>query len=205
MTLSPEKQFNKSKRANRTYLPLAAACLLLLTACQQQMADQPRYEPLQKSTFFGDDRSARPLPPGTVARGHLKADERFYTGKSGGELVSVLPVPLTRELLARGQERFDIFCSPCHDRIGSGRGMIVRRGYRQPSSYHTDALRQAPVGHFYDVITNGFGAMPDYAAQVTPADRWAIAAYIRALQLSQNATLADAPPDARQRLEGKTP
>ena len=169
------------------------------------MADQPKYKPLQKSTFFGDDRSARPLPPGTVARGHLNADERYYTGKSGGEPVTALPVPLTRELLARGQERFNIFCAPCHDRTGSGQGMIVRRGFRQPPSYHIDRLRQAPIGHFFDVITNGFGAMLEYSAQVPPADRWAIAAYIRALQLSQNATLADVPPEARQRLEGKTP
>ena len=182
-----------------------AISLLFAAACQQQMADQPRYKPLQKSTFFGDDRSARPLTPGTVARGHLNADERFYTGKSGGELVSALPVPLTREMLARGQERFNIFCSPCHDRTGSGQGMIVRRGFRPPPSYHIDRLRQAPLGHFFDVITNGFGAMSDYAAQVSPADRWAIAAYIRALQLSQNATLADVPPQARQQLEGKTP
>jgi mono/diheme cytochrome c family protein len=186
-------------------LLLAAFCLLLAAGCRQQMADQPRYRPLQQSTFFGDDRSARPLPPGTVAQGQLKADERFSTGKSGGALVTTLPVPLTRELLARGQERFNIFCSPCHDRTGNGGGMVVQRGYRRPPSYHIDRLRVAPIGHFFDVITNGFGAMPDYAAQVLPADRWAIAAYIRALQLSQNATLADVPPPARQQFEGKKP
>jgi mono/diheme cytochrome c family protein len=182
---------------------LAAFCLLLATGCRQQMADQPRYKPLAKSTFFGDDRSARPLVPGTVAQGQLKADERFYTGKSGGELIKTLPVPLTRELLARGQERFNIFCSPCHDRTGGGDGMVVQRGYRRPPSYHIDRLRQAPIGHFFDAITNGFGAMSDYAAQVPPADRWAIAAYIRALQLSQNATLADVPPQAREALQRK--
>jgi len=169
------------------------------------MADQPRYKPLQQSTFFGDDRSARPLEPGTVAQGRLKADERFYTGKSGGALITSLPVPLTKELLARGQERFNIFCSPCHDRTGSGNGMVVQRGYLRPPSYHIDRLRQAPIGHFFDVMTNGFGAMPDYAAQIPPADRWAIATYIRALQSSQNATLADVPPEARQQLEGKKP
>jgi mono/diheme cytochrome c family protein len=167
------------------------------------MADQPRYKPLAQSAFFGDDRSARPLVPGTVARGYLNADEQFYTGKSGGEPITTLPVPLTKELLARGQERFNIFCSPCHDRTGNGEGMIVLRGYRPPPSYHIDRLRQAPVGHFFDVMTNGFGAMPDYATQVAPADRWAIAAYIRALQLSQNATLADVPPEERQKLEGQ--
>jgi len=185
-------------------LLLAACCLLLLAVgCRQQMADQPRYNPLAKSTFFGDDRSARPLVAGTVAQGYLRADERFYTGKTGGELVTALPVPLTPVLLERGQDRFNIFCSPCHDRTGSGGGMIVLRGYRRPPSFHIDRLREAPLGHFFEVITNGFGAMPDYAAQVPPADRWAIASYIRALQLSQNATLADVPPPARQQLEGK--
>ncbi len=169
------------------------------------MADQPSYRPLQKSSFFGDERSVRPLIPGTVAQGQLKADEGFYTGKSGGEPITALPVPLTKELLVRGRERFNIFCSPCHDRTGGGNGMIAQRGYRHPPSYHIDRLRQAPIGHFFDVITNGFGAMSDYAAQVPPADRWAIAAYIRALQLSQNASLADVPPEARPQLEGKTP
>lgn len=169
------------------------------------MGDQPRYQPLQKSTFFGDERSARPLEPGTVAQGQLRADERFYTGKSEGQPIADLPIPLTRELLRHGQERFDIFCSPCHDRTGSGNGMVVQRGYRRPPSYHTDRLRQAPIGHFFDVITNGFGVMQDYAAQIPPTDRWAIAAYIRALQLSQNATLADVPPEPRRQLEGKKP
>jgi mono/diheme cytochrome c family protein len=169
------------------------------------MADQPRYKPLAESTFFGDDRSARPLVPGTVARGELRADEPFYTGKSGGNLVTALPIPLTRELLQRGQERFNIFCAPCHGRTGEGNGMVVQRGYRRPPSYHIDRLRQTPIGHFFDVMTHGFGAMPDYAAQVPPADRWAIAAYIRALQLSQNATLADVPADIRQKLQEQKP
>ncbi len=164
------------------------------------MADQPRYKPLARSTFFGDERSARPLVPGTVARGQLRADGEYFTGKSGGKPVDTFPFPITRESLERGQERFDIFCAPCHDRVGTGQGMVVRRGFRAPPSYHTDRLRQAPVGHFFDVITNGFGAMPDYAAEVPPRDRWAIAAYIRALQLSQDATLADVPPAERQRL-----
>jgi mono/diheme cytochrome c family protein len=181
-------------------LLLAACCFLLLAGCQQQMADQPRYKPLARSTFFGDERSARPLVPGTVARGHLNADEAFFTGKSGGKLVDTLPFPISPEVLARGQERFDIFCAPCHGRTGNGDGMVVRRGFRPPPSYHTDRLRQAPVGHFFDVMTKGFGAMPDYVAQVPPRDRWAIVAYIRALQLSQNATLADVPPAERKRL-----
>ncbi|HYL79841.1 MAG TPA: cytochrome c [Candidatus Acidoferrum sp.] len=182
---------------------LLAVGLVSLAACRQQMADQPRYKPLAQSAFFGDDRSERPLVPGTVAQGYLRADEGFYTGKTGGQLVAALPVLLTQALLERGQDRFNIFCSPCHDRTGGGGGMVVQRGYRHPPSFHIDRLRQAPVGHFFDVITKGFGAMPDYAAQVSPADRWAIAAYIRALQLSQNATLADVQTPARQQLEGK--
>ncbi|HSB78094.1 MAG TPA: cytochrome c [Candidatus Methylomirabilis sp.] len=206
--MNPENQSDRSDGSDRSLpaasgLLLAACCLLFAAACQQQMADQPRYKPLAQSAFFGDDRSARPPVEGTVARGHLNADERFYTGKSGGALVDRLPIPVTLELLERGQDRFNIFCAPCHDRTGSGQGMIVRRGYRQPASYHIDRLRQAPVGHFFDVMTNGFGAMPDYAAQIPPGDRWAIAAYIRALQLSQNASLADVPPAERQKLEGQ--
>lgn len=192
-------------RAARGLLVTVCCVLLLAVGCRQQMADQPSYRPLEKSTFFGDDRSARPLVSGTVAQGYLRADERLYTGRSGGELVTVLPVPLTRELLARGQDRFNIFCSPCHDRVGNGDGMIVQRGYRRPPSYHIDRLRDAPIGHFFDVITKGFGVMPDYAAQVPPADRWAIAAYVRALQLSQNAALPDVPPGAREQLEVKKP
>ena len=180
-------------------------CLLVVVGCQQQMADQPRYEPLQRSTFFGDERSARLPVPDTVARGHLDADTAFFTGKVGDTQVGTLPFPLTREVLQRGQERFDVFCAPCHDRTGSGNGMIVQRGFRHPPSYHIDRLRQAPLGHFFDVITHGFGSMPDYADQVPARDRWAIAAYVRALQLSQGATLADVPPSERQRLQAEKP
>ncbi len=180
--------------------PWVACCLLFVVGCQQQMADQPRYKPLAKSTFFADERSARPLVPGTLARGGRNADGAFSTGKVGNQPVVTLPLPLTQALLERGQERFNIFCAPCHDRVGGGQGMVVRRGFRAPPSYHTDRLRAAPVGHFFDVITNGFGAMPDYAAQIPPPDRWAIVAYIRALQLSQHATVEDVPPPERQRL-----
>jgi mono/diheme cytochrome c family protein len=164
------------------------------------MADQPRYEPLSRSTFFGDDRAARPLVEGTVARGQLRSDEHLYTGKEGGKLVDTFPFPVTRAVLARGQERFNIFCAPCHDRMGMGQGMVVRRGYRAPPSMHIDRLRQMPAGHLFDVMTNGFGVMPDYVQQIQPEDRWAIVAYIRALQLSQHATLADVPEDQRQQL-----
>jgi hypothetical protein len=176
-----------------------------IVACQQKMANQPRYEPLQKSEFFDDQRASRPLVEGTVARGHLDADEQLYTGKIGGALATTFPFPIDRQVLLRGQERFDIFCSPCHDRVGSGQGMIVRRGYRPPPSLHIERLRAAPPGHFFDVISHGFGAMPDYAAQIPPHDRWAIAAYIRALQLSQNAAIGDVPEPARRALLEKKP
>ena len=173
---------------------------LLLAACRQDMHDQPKYIPLRESAYFSDGSSARPIVADTVARGTLQDDEAFYTGKRGDQELDTLPFPLTKEVLDRGQERFNVFCSPCHDRSGNGLGMIVQRGYRQPPSYHIDRLRQAPIGHFFDVMTNGFGAMPDYRAQVPPRDRWAIAAYIRALQLSQHASPADLPADERQKL-----
>ena len=169
------------------------------------MADQPRYEPLQKSSLFDDERASRPLVEGTVARGHLQADEPFYTGKSNGKPVTGFPFPVDRQILRRGQERYDIFCSPCHDRVGVGRGMIVRRGYRPPPSLHIDRLRAAPPGHFFDVISHGFGAMPDYAAQIPVRDRWMIVAYIRTLQLSQNAAIDDVPePERRALVEKKS-
>ncbi len=176
--------------------------LLLATGCRQDMHDQPRYKPLAASTFFADGRSSRPLVPGTVARGDLRDDEYFYTGRSNGALVDKFPSPLTHEILLRGQERYNIFCSPCHDRVGNGQGMIVQRGFRRPPSFHIDRLREAPVGYFFDVITNGFGAMYDYGERIPPQDRWAIIAYIRALQLSQHATLAEVPFEERQQLMG---
>jgi mono/diheme cytochrome c family protein len=170
-------------------------------ACRQDMHDQPKYIPLRPSEFFGDGRSERPLIEGTVARGHLDDDTLFYTGKGpDGKFADTFPFPVTKEVLERGQQRFNIYCSPCHDRLGTGDGKIVRRGYRHPPSYHTDRLRQVPSGYMYDVITNGFGAMADYAAQVQPRDRWAIVAYIRALQLSQNAPLSAVPADAQAQL-----
>jgi hypothetical protein len=176
------------------------ATVLLLGACRQDMHNQPKYIPLRQSDFFSDARSARPLVEGTVARGELNEDELLYTGKMGTQDATEFPFPVTADVMARGRERFDIFCSPCHDRTGSGEGMVVKRGYRQPPSFHIDRLRQAPVGHFFDVMTNGFGAMPDYRAQVPVRDRWAIIAYIRALQASRNATLDQVPPDERNRL-----
>lgn len=166
---------------------------LFLAGCRQDMHDQPKFIPLRMSDFYSDKRSARPIVEGTVARGQLKEDTYFYTGKVGTQEGDVMPFPVTADVLARGQQRYNIYCTPCHSELGDGRGMIVQRGYRPPPSYHTDRLRKAPIGHFFDVITNGFGAMPDYATQIPVADRWAIAAYIRALQLSQNAQQGDVP------------
>ncbi len=182
-------------------LLLIAAIGLAAAACRQDMHNQPRFKPLRESDLFADRRSARPLVQGTIARGMLREDEALYTGRSGGQLVTELPVPLTPQLLARGQERFQIFCSPCHGRTGRGDGMVVRRGFKAPPSYHIERLRAAPIGHFYDVMTNGFGAMPDYAPQVPPEDRWAIAAYIRTLQYSEYAPVADVPADRRGELD----
>ena len=175
---------------------------LCVVGCRQDMHDQPRYEPLESSEFFSDGMSSRHAPEGTVARGDLAEATYFYTAKQDGELGTTLPLELTRALLERGQERYNIYCSPCHDRVGTGQGIIVRRGFRHPPSLHSPHLREAPLGHFFDVMSNGFGAMMDYAAQLPPRDRWAIAAYIRALQLSQHATLADAPLSERQQLQG---
>ena len=171
--------------------------------CRQDMQDQPKYIPLRPDSFFADGRSARPLPEGTVARGLLRADKAFYTGKLGNDFIDRIPFPVDRAVLVRGQERFNVYCSPCHGRLGNGLGMIVRRGLKRPPSYHIDRLRQVPLGYFYDVITNGFGAMPDYAMQIEPRDRWSVAAYIRVLQYSQNASINDVPPEMRGELSSQ--
>ena len=186
---------------NRSQLGAVVLSIAALAACRQDMHDQPKYIPLRPTTFFADGRSARPLPENTVARGHLDEDTAYYTGRdAAGKLVTDFPFPVTKEVLQRGQNRFNVYCTPCHDQTGSGNGMVTQRGFRHPPSYHIERLVQAPVGHFYDVITNGLGAMQDYSAQVAPADRWAIAAYIRALQLSQMATINDVPAEARGQL-----
>jgi mono/diheme cytochrome c family protein len=157
------------------------------------MHNQPKYKPLRASTFFDNGSSARPLVEGTIARGTLETDEAFFTGKVGTAPVKELPFPVDERVLDRGEERYNIYCTPCHDRTGNGRGMVVQRGYRQPPSFHIDRLRDVENGHFFDVITNGFGAMPDYRAQISPRDRWNVIAYIRALQLSQHASKSDVP------------
>jgi len=164
---------------------------LLLAGCRSDMQNQPYKRPLQESDFYADRRSARPLVEGTVARGDLRADTYFYTGKIGKDDGNYMPFAVTPEVMARGQQRFNIYCSPCHGEAGDGNGMIVQRGLKRPPSYHNERLRKAPIGYFFDVMTNGFGVMLDYSQQVSPQDRWAIAAYIRALQLSQGATQAD--------------
>ena len=163
------------------------ALALLLGGCRNDMHRQAKIKPFRESTFFSDGASARTPPDGTVARGFLRSDVALWRGQGpDGKFVEQIPVPLTRELLQRGQERFNIFCSPCHGRTGEGQGMIVQRGFKRPPSYHIDRLRAERAGYFFDVITNGFGQMSSYAAQVTPEDRWAIVAWIRTLQASQH-------------------
>jgi mono/diheme cytochrome c family protein len=189
----------------RCRLPLVAALLAIpwMVACHTDMYDQPKFRPLEETEFFKDGNSSRPIPADTVARGHLLLDTPLNTGMQNGKPVEEIPVPVTAPLLQRGREQFNIFCSPCHGRTGDGRGMIVERGFKPPPSYHIDRLRQAPAGHFFDVITNGFGGMYDYRERIAPEDRWAIVAYIRALQLAQHAPLIDAPPDEVRRLEAE--
>lgn len=172
-----------------------------LLGCRQDMHDQAKYKPLAPSTFFTDGRSARPLVEGVIPRGYLKENEHLFTGKINGQLATTFPFEITADVLQRGKQRYQIFCTPCHDGIGSGQGMVVRRGFRRPPSLHLDRLRKAPPGYFYDVITNGFATMPSYPEQIAVKDRWAIVAYVRALQLSQNATLADVPETERTKLE----
>lgn len=193
-------------------IALAFACSGL--ACRQDMHDQPKYKPYRESEFFGDGTSARHPVQGTIARGQLRDDSPLYTGKKTSaqaapaddpmrNYVDEFPFPITEELLNRGQERFNIFCSPCHGRLGDGQGMVAMRGLKQPppANFHSERLRRAPAGYFFDVITNGFGGMQDYSDKIPIRDRWAIVAYIRALQLSQNARIEDVPPEERSKLE----
>jgi len=188
---------------------LPAVLLVLLAGCDLvplHMRDQARYDPLEASTLFDDGLSARPLPPNTVPRGEwgqMMMDEHLYSGTINGEPAQSLPMPVTQAVLERGQERYNIFCAPCHSRVGDGQGMIVQRGFPQPPSFHIERLRQESPGYYYDVITNGFGVMYSYKSRIHPKDRWAIIAYIRALQLSQNATLDDVPDAERQQLESQ--
>src|SRR5580704_1088077 len=188
----------------RRIIMSCAPCLLAALfrcACRRYMFNQPKSDPLKESDFFADKAASRPIAPHTVARGHLDEDEAFYTGMIGTNLVTDLPMPVTKEMLQRGRERFEIYCEVCHGRAGEGNGMIVQRGFPAPPSYHIDRLRNAPIGHFYYVMTYGYGVMYSYASRVEPADRWAIAAYIRALQLSHDARIEDVPASQRPTLE----
>jgi cytochrome c553 len=185
----------------RPFSLLGAIVLCALAACRRDMANQPKAKPMSESQFFADSTNARPLPPHTIPREIQQQDETFETGLAGGIYVTQLPMQLTPQLLARGHERYDAFCSMCHGRVGDGQGMVVQRGFPAPPSYHINRLRDAPIGHFFDVITNGYGTMASYASQMEPQDRWAVAAYIRALQLSQNAKASELPPDAQSQLE----
>lgn len=181
-------------RSPSTCSALVGASIILLgllTGCRQDMHDQPKMFPLRSTTLFPDGRSVRPQVQGTVARSQSETSDYFATGMQNGVEGDGLPFAVTGTILRRGQERYNIYCSPCHSRVGNGKGMIVQRGYYAATSFHSDRLRRAPLGHFFSVITNGYGAMPDYAAQLSPQDRWAVVAYIRALQLSQNATEQD--------------
>jgi mono/diheme cytochrome c family protein len=184
----------------------ACAAAILVAGCAQKMADQPKVKPLAASDFFADGQSARPLPPDAVFQSDTANDDLLNTGKVNGEDADVFPFPITKEVLLRGQERFNIYCAVCHDRIGSAKGIVVQKGYAEPPILTSDRLINERVGHFFDVMTNGFSAadqMPSYAAQIPVRDRWAIVAYIRALQLSQHATLDDVPPEIRPTLEAQ--
>lgn len=185
------------------WLRLASLTITVMTvsACRRDMQDQPKYLPLQASAFFVDGRASRPVPPNTIARGHLNDNDAFHTGADNGTFLNTIPLPITKPLLERGQQRYNIYCSPCHGELGDGNGMVARRGFKIPANFHNDRLRQAPPGYLFQVISNGYGAMPDYADQIPHVeDRWAIVAYIRALQLSRNATAADVPQGEKSKL-----
>ena len=200
----PDKVARASIRPPRRFVPVLLALGLAVTGCRQDMHDQPVIEPYETSVIFSNASGSRPLLDGTVARGQLRDNGPFYTGLAADDsMVVEIPVRVTRELLLNGQSKFDTFCAPCHDRTGSGQGMIVRRGFKQPASFHDPRLRQQPAGYFYTVISNGFGDMSSYASQVQPADRWAIVAYLRTLQWSRDAPLEVLPDEIRQRIEGE--
>ncbi|HWF48401.1 MAG TPA: cytochrome c [Bryobacteraceae bacterium] len=180
-----------------------APLLLLATSCRQDMQDQPKYKPLGANSFFADGRDARPIPAGTIARDELNDTDFFHTGEANGAFLNSIPLKVDANLLRRGQDRFNIYCSPCHGRTGDGNGMVAQRGVKIPANLHTDRLRSVPPGYIYQVIKNGYGAMGDYGDQVPVNDRWAIVAYIRALQLSREATMNDVPADQRTQLSGE--
>ena len=186
------------------FVNLAGLVLVASTAlagCRQDMHNGPNYEVYEANPQFADGRASRDLPVGTVARGQLRDDDAYYSGKVDGFFTTTFPFEVSAADLQRGQDRFTIYCTPCHGQLGDGKGMVVQRGLRQAATYHQDRLRAIAPGYFFDVITNGFGAMQGYADQIPPRDRWLIAAYVRALQLSQNATVDDVPAADRGRLD----
>jgi len=188
------------------WLFAAIGLALVCAGCRLDMHTQPRYNPYDPSEFFGDGESARLPVEGTVPRGELTLgpQELLYSGKVNGQPSDVFPYPVTKEIVERGRERFNVFCSPCHGFAGDGDGMIVQRGFRRPPSFHDDRMRTAPVGHYFDVITNGFGVMYPYGYRVPPRDRWAIIAYIRALQLSRQVPAGELPEAERAKLTGNS-
>lgn len=191
---------------NKGYtLALLATVALVGAGCRQDMHDAPRYEAFEASSSFPNGSASRTAPAGTVARGWLRDDEALYTGKVAGQIVDQFPFPIAHADLERGQQRFNIYCTPCHGKLGDGQGMVVQRGLRQAASYHQDRLRQEKAGYFFDVISNGFGAMQGYAEQIPVRDRWLIVAYVRALQLSQHASVNDVPADKRAELDASAP
>ncbi|MDR9390919.1 MAG: cytochrome c [Trueperaceae bacterium] len=185
-------------------LALALAATLVVSACGRNMYDQPKAETYEASPFFADGASSRPLPEGTISRERGAIDPVYLTGMGDGGFVSELPIEVSEDLLRRGQERYDIFCSVCHNYNGDGNGMIVQKGFVQPASFHEQRLLDSPAGYYYNAITNGFGRMYSYASRIPVEDRWAIVAYVRALQLSQNATLDDVPAEILEELDAAT-
>jgi cytochrome c len=183
----------------RILLPIAAA--VVLAGCRQDMHDQPRFKPYAGTSFFPDGRSARPALDGTVSRGHLKTDARLHKGREGDGFTAQIPLPVTKAFIERGQARFNIYCTPCHGRLGDGEGMVVKRGFKHPPTFHQDRLRSQPVGYIYDVITNGYGSMISYASRIPVEDRWAIVSYVRTLQYSQNANPVDLTDADKSRLD----
>jgi Cytochrome C oxidase, cbb3-type, subunit III len=200
------ESFQRANRVASIWIFAAAGLLALCAGCRQDMHVQPRYNPFDPADFFEDGQSARMPVAGTVPRGDLVTGphELLYTGKVNGTVVDEFPFPVTREVLERGRERFNIYCEPCHGMAGDGDGMIVQRGFRHPPSLHSASLRSAPAGHFFDVISNGFGAMYPYGYRIAPRDRWAIISYIRALQLSRQASINDVAPEERKKLQGES-
>jgi mono/diheme cytochrome c family protein len=209
-TANPQENASSENRSLRGGAPggralpmLIAFAAFFFAACRPDMMNQPKAKPLSESDFFSNGANARQPPAHTVARGDARANTAFYTGLTNGTYITQLPVTLAPELLARGRERYNAICAECHDRTGSGNGMVVKRGFPQPPSYHVPRLRNAPIGHFFDVITNGYGVMYPYATRVDPEDRWAIAAYIRALQLSHQVKASELTPAEQRKLESE--